>query len=66
MAIDLGLLFIGSLLALGKEGEEYIPENYERDGVPLAGGSDNQNAADEEDVLHAVSLPRKVFEVELK
>ena len=41
MAIDLGLLFIGRMLALSEKGEEYVPEDDERDGIPLAGGGDN-------------------------
>ena len=32
----------------------------------MAGEGDDNDAADKEDVLHAVGLPRKVFEVEFE
>ena len=54
------------MLALGKKGEEYVPEDDERDGVPLAGKGNDNGAADKEDVLYAVGRPREVFEVEFK
>jgi hypothetical protein len=62
--MDWGLLFIGLVLALGEEREKNVPQDEERNSIPLAGEGNDDNTAEQEDVLDAIGFPGKVFEVE--
>ena len=65
MAMDWGLV-MGRVFALGDDGEDDIPQDDERYGIPLAGNADYHGASNKEDVLDAVGAPGEVFEVELE
>ena len=65
MAMDWGLV-MGRVFALGDDGEDDIPQDDERYGIPLAGEANDDGTADKEDILDAIGFPREVFEVELK